>query len=143
MSEIENIDKLISKLNNISECEEMLGRALKREGLKVKAEAKLLCPVDTGELRNSILCSEPKGSKDKMYVEVYTNNDHACYVEFGTGQRGKGTNTNKEVNVSYREDWVGMKAQPYMYPALKNNEDNMIKDIAKDLLKQLRRVAKK
>ena len=59
-----------------------------RRGMKkVQKNAKMLCPVDTGELRNSI---KENGEivGDEINCKVYTNSDHAIYPEFGTGQRG-------------------------------------------------------
>ena len=82
--------------------------------------------------------------------------EHAPYVEFGTGKVGERTNTNTNVNVSYKQDkwkvnipdvgvrWIeGQPAQPFLYPALKNNEDKILKNIKEDVKQAIREVAKK
>ena len=54
---------------------------------EVQGAAKLLCPVDTGGLRNSISAAvETRGQSATGLV--YTQAEHGPYVEFGTGRRG-------------------------------------------------------
>ncbi len=48
-------------------------------GEAVAAEARALCPVDTGRLRNSISVSADGGG-----AVISANTDYAAYVEFGT-----------------------------------------------------------
>lgn len=98
--------------------------------------AKALCPVDSGELRLSLL-PEPVGMKDGEITGGYaTNSDHALFVEYGTGQRGlsgavaNGAEKDPEP-VDYREDWPGMPAQPYMYPSVKSLEENLPETLKK------------
>lgn len=112
-----------------------------RRGMKkVQKNAKLLCPVDTGELRNSIKESgEIIG--DDINCQVYTNCDHAPYPEFGTGERGRESNIDRPEGISYKADWKGQTAQPYMTPAYlhaKNSgevEQEVIKSIQSDIKK--------
>lgn len=53
-----------------------------RRGMKkVQKNAKLLCPVDLGELRNSIK-EDGKINGSEINCKVYTNSDHAIYPEF-------------------------------------------------------------
>ena len=99
----------------------------------MSAEAKSLCPVDTGQLRNSIM-TDSFTMNDKTYGEVYTNCEHGVYVEFGTGQRGSETNQNEEVEgITYRADWKGQVAQPFMYPAYKNTYKDVIITFGKEI----------
>lgn len=150
------LDNLLKKLSQLGgNVEETLYKSIIKQGELVKGEAKLLCPVDTGDLRKSIY-KKTKRSKGKIIGIVYTNSDHAAYVEFGTGRAGERTNKNANVNVSYKQDkwlvnipdvgprWIeGQPAQPYLYPALKNNEKRIIELIKADLRKAIREVAKK
>ena len=107
---------------------------------KVQKNAKLLCPVDTGELRNSI---KEKGEivGDEINCQVYTNSDHAIYPEFGTGQKGVESSIDRPEGISYKADWKGQAAQPYMTPAYlhaKNTgevEQEVIKSIQQDIRK--------
>lgn len=59
---------------------EQIRKALERCGLHGEARAKKLCPVDTGNLRNSITHIV----HDKQ-VDIGTNSEYGTYVEFGTG----------------------------------------------------------
>ena len=60
--------------------------------------------------------------------------NYSAYVEFGTGQVGEQTSTDP-VDVTYKQEWLGMKAQPFLYPAYKDNKDIVIKNISEDLTK--------
>ena len=107
---------------------------------KVQKNAKLLCPVDTGELRNSIKESgEIVG--DDINCQVYTNCDHAPYPEFGTGEQGRESNIDRPEGVTYKADYSGQTAQPYMTPAYlhaKNSgeiEQEVIKSVQSDIKK--------
>ncbi len=96
--------------------------------------------VDSGELQLSIQL-DPVRVEDGEIVGGYgTRSDHAVYVEYGTGQRGlSGEVANGLIKdpepVSYREDWAGMPAQPFMYPA--------VKEVEKELPAMLEQLGKK
>lgn len=79
--------------------DEAIERALEAIGLQCEGYAKMLCPVDTGRLRNSITHSVD-ASEQKVYVG--TNVEYAAYVEMGTSRT---------------------KAQPYLQPAVVNHAD--------------------
>ena len=103
-------------------------RTIKKVTVEVQGEAKALAPADTGTLRNSIKMNY---DSDKKEGRVYTNNDYATYVEFGTGVRGDGTYPDGEKRLTYNQNWKGQVAQPYMYPALQFGKSK-----AKEILKQ-------
>lgn len=156
MSNIIGLDSLLKKLNSLrGNVEETLYNSIAKQTKLVQGEAKELCPVDTGDLRGSIKANTQK-NKNKIVGIVSTNSDHAAYVEFGTGKVGERTNKNTKVNVSYKQDkwkvnipdvgvrWIeGQPAQPYIYPALKNNEEKIIENIKADVKQAIREVAKK
>ena len=89
MSSIEGLDELFATLNN-------LGGNIKKAGKKavgqwaksVQADAKYNAPSKTGDLRNSIK-ADVKIDEDEIVGKVYTNKEHAPYVEFGTGPTGR------------------------------------------------------
>lgn len=85
-----------------------------------------------GQLKGSIHM-EVKAYPNKIQGRVYTNIQHAPFVEFGTGIRGTGSYPYEidGLKLEYKKDWAGMKAQPYMYPALKQNE-KYIKQLFKE-----------
>lgn len=120
----------------------------------VHGQAKALAPADTGLLRESIHM-EVKNAGNELHGRVFTNCEYAAYVEFGTGVKGDGTYPYEVEGLSleYKNkgwayldedtgEWIytkGQKAQPYMYPALKNHEKTikrMFKDGVKTELKQ-------
>jgi len=134
LSSIKNLDSLIHKLKNISQMEQAK-ETMNQAVVLVHGQAKMLAPVDKGNLAGSI---HPKVINQGQTIigKVYTNLEYAPYVEFGTGIKGNGTYPNKDISLSYRDTpWVytadggetfyyteGQVAQPFMYPALKQNE---------------------
>lgn len=96
-------------------------RALERCGLQGEGYAKDLCPVDTGDLRNSI-SHKVKSSEPAAYIG--TNKEHGPFVEFGTGHYSTiGGGTPKKSWVYRGEDGqyhrgFPMKPQPYLKPAV-------------------------
>lgn len=115
--------------------------------LLVHGQAKAGAPTDKGNLKGSI---HPKVMTVGKTVigKVYTNLSYAPFVEFGTGIKGNGTYPNKDINLTYRDTpWVytpdggdtfyyteGQVAQPYMYPAIKQNEKTIKKMFEKTLV---------
>ena len=125
-------------------------RAAVKEATKlVHGQAKALAPVDKGQLAGSIHM-QVKDVENGIQGRVYTNTEYAAYVEFGTGVKGNGTYPYKikGLTLKYKNkgwayfdeekgEWIytkGQKAQPYMYPALKENEKT-IKQIIKAAVK--------
>jgi len=150
------LESLLNKLNKLGgNVEETLYNSVAKQTKFVQGEAKELCPVDTTDLRESIKENTRK-NKNEIVGTVHTNSDHNVYVEFGTGKAGERTNTNTNVNVAYKQDkwkvnipdvgprWIeGQPAQPYLYPALKNNEDKILENIKSDVKKAIREVVKR
>lgn len=144
---IQGLDSLLRKLDALGvSSKKVLKKGIGKAVKQVQGDAKDLCPVrekDGGRLRSSIetLVEEKNNG---IVGKVFTPVEYAAYVEFGTGQRGKAADieAKEKINLSYREDWAGMEPQPYLYPALKQNEEK-IKRIVKDEIKQeIRKVAK-
>lgn len=84
--------------------------ALEAVGLTAEGYAKLLCPVDTGRLRNSISHAV---DEDEKTVYIGTNVEYAPYVELGTSKQ---------------------KAQPFLRPAATTHRDEY-KQIIEQYLK--------
>lgn len=143
-SGFQNINTLLAKINQLGgNASNSLNKSIKKEINFVKGEAKLLCPVDTGRLRNSIT-STTRETTTGIVGEVTTNCEYANYIEFGTGIKGESSPSPPKADIGqgYRSDWKGQSAQPFLYPALKNNEDKVIKEIQKDLIKEIGRLCK-
>ena len=73
-------------------------RALEIIGGKAETYAKMMCPVDTGNLRNSITHAQ----YDEDTEVIGTNVEYAPYVELGTSK---------------------MSARPYLRPAAENHAE--------------------
>lgn len=120
--EIDGIDEALQLLGTLGEpdrADTLMIQALTHEAKKIQQAAKLLCPVDTGELRRSIEVSDiPNG------VCVGTDAEYAEHVEYGTGKRG-----NPEVEHTTKEFWRyqdddgnwytshGQPPRPFLAPA--------------------------
>lgn len=87
----DNSDKFLDALRDMKPI------ALEAVGLQAEGYAKLLCPVDTGNLRNSI-----SHTQDGESAYIGTNVEYAAYVEMGTSRS---------------------RAQPYLKPAAENHKD--------------------
>lgn len=98
---------------------EAAARALEKCGLVAEGYAKKLCPVDTGNLRNSITHMI---DEQEPAAIIGTNNEYAAYVELGTGiyAEGGGGRPTPWVYQDAKGNWHytrGNKAQPFLKPA--------------------------
>lgn len=149
---VKGIDRLTKRFNKIAALE--LRDTMNDATKLVHGQAKDLAPVDKGQLAGSIHM-QVKATDNAVEGRVYTNVEYAAYVEFGTGIKGNGTYPYQVEGLSleYRDkgwayfdedkdEWIytkGQEAQPYMYPALKENEKTikkMFKDGVHTKLKQ-------
>ena len=132
--------------------------------LAMERDAKKLCPVDTGDLRNSIH-TEVSTDGGAVKGKLIANSDHAVYVEMGTGDVGRASGGNGSgVQVSYRHGgwfvplargavmvkdtilkdafagfWTyGQPARPYLYPAYRQHREGLEKAIRAAMLKSLK-----
>ncbi len=87
----------------------------------IEADAKRLCPVDTGRLKVSI---HPRFSRGGLTAVVGTNVLYAPFVEYGTGRRGSGKF--KPIVKGEKKptfgDLPGKPPQPYLRPAFHRHE---------------------
>lgn len=110
-------------------------RTIKKIIVEVQGQAKDLAPVDTGTLRNSIRMNYDSNKKEG---KVYTNNEYATYVEFGTGIRGNGSYPDSNKNLTYNQNWKGQVAQPYMYPALQHGKSLVTETLKQEIAKEIK-----
>ncbi len=155
------LDKLMRKLGGLENCvsSEIMERAVGASAKRIQGEAKLLCPVDTGELRGSIRTNVE--TRDSVTIgTVYTNKEYAQYVEFGTGPVGEANHAGISPNVNpvySQTGWIiprdgvgagdkigyteGQPARPFMYPALKNNEERVSRNISNYIAREIRKAS--
>ena len=94
-------------------------RALEKCGLVAEDYAKKLCPVDTGNLRNSI--THVVDEQEPAAI-IGTDSEYSAYVELGTGiysESGGGRPT-PWVYQDAKGNWHytrGNKAKPFLKPA--------------------------
>ena len=92
-------------------------KALETVGLVAEGYAKKLCPVDTGNLRNSITHTVDEG-ENSAYIG--TNTKYAAYVELGTGIYADGGRPTPWAYQDAKGNWHwtrGNRAQPFLKPA--------------------------
>ena len=124
---VDGLEELAQKLRALSDPETVDGavrEGLMQAGRLVQASAKRNCPVDEGQLRNSIVVTPMENG-----VDVGTNVEHAIYNEYGTGRKGDPSvpHTDKEMWRYQDEDgnWHtthGMAPRPFLYPALEEHK---------------------
>lgn len=108
-------------------------RGLEECGLVAEGHAKQLCPVDTGNLRNSITHTV---NEAELAAYVGTNNEYAVYVEMGTGQYAEGGRPTPWVYQDANGKWHythGQKPQPYIKPAIADHARQYRKILANAL----------
>lgn len=118
-----------------SEFGEALLRGLEKCGLVAEGYAKKLCPVDTGNLRNSI--THVVDEQEPAAI-IGSNNSYAAYVELGTGiyAEGCGGRPTPWVYQDAEGNWHythGQKAQPFLKPAVAEHADKY-REIIKNAL---------
>ena len=151
-----DVDRTLKKLSELD-----MKQAVADAIQTVRAAAVLNCPVDTGELRQSIY-ADVEGDANRAVGTCWTNRAYAPYVEFGTGPKGQANHAgiSPEVTPVYTQVpwWIhesqvdrrtaekyrwfyidtpqgrfyqctGQPAHPFLYPALHDNEDKILKNM--------------
>lgn len=152
---IEGLDRLyrkIARLHNID-----IKPIIEDATIRVRDEAKMRVPVDTGELQNSIDYNVDISAKG-FTGKVFTNKEHGIYVELGTGPKGEANHIgiSPEIKPIYSPSgWVyydtdkqkfiftnGQPARPFMYPALHDNREKISKFIQSRVQKKIEEASK-
>ena len=109
-------------------------RALEKCGLTAEGYAKKLCPVDTGNLRNSITHTV---DEEEPAAYIGSNAEYAAYIELGTGKYVSGGRPTPWVYQDEKGNWHrthGQKSQPYLKPAVADHA-NTYRKIIEDEMK--------
>ena len=110
---VDNIDRVRTELA------QQAVKALEECGLIAEGYAKGLCPVDTGNLRNSVT---HKVDTEELICYIGSSVKYAPYVEFGTGVNyDQGGRKTPWVYQDAKGRWhrtSGQKAQPFIRPAV-------------------------
>lgn len=128
--EIKGLEALLDELDNIAS-PEATTKALQKACALVEGAARRKAPKGDGALRRSIT-SKVENNEGIIFTPL----EYAPYVEYGTGLFAE-NGGRQDVPWSYQDDkgeWhstSGMKPQPYMRPALYENQQailNIIKE---------------
>lgn len=128
---VKGAEKLMRQLNTLGNINPVVEKAVRKETLRVQRNAVLLCPVNHGELRQSIK-TKVEATESMVVGTVYTNKKHAAFVEFGTGPVGQDNHEgiSPEVNPVYSQSgwWFpGDKITPqdaakYHWPSMTTDD---------------------
>jgi HK97 gp10 family phage protein len=127
-------NRLFIKLNKLKDFD--IKKPLTEAGLLVEREAKKNCPVNTGNLRDSI-----KSTVDGDTATIGTNVEYGIYTEMGTGLYAVNGDGRQDVPWAYKDEegnfhfTNGIHPQPYLLPALDDNRD-AIKNIFDKAIKE-------
>lgn len=156
---MDGVDELLRKLGDISRIHTELYGLMDQCGTFIRDDARLRAPVDIGDLRRSIQ-NTTRETEGGIEAVVHTNSDHAAFVEFGTGPVGAAHHQGispQAQPIYAREKWrgvipflknekdsgvryiAGQPAQPYLYPALKENEEQLERFLADGIREIIRR----
>lgn len=137
--QIEGLDKLLKKLDGLGgSIPQSTQKALLRAGGVFEKAAKEKCPVDTGDLRDSIHTE----AKADDQVATGTSLKYGPDVEFGTGPKGDPSvpHTTKKF-WRYKDaegNWHtshGQPPQPFMRTAFSENKDKAV-DAVKESIRE-------
>lgn len=130
----EGLDEILDKLDKISSDANIEG-ALGTCCALVERSAKQKAPKDNGELRRSIT-SKVEGTQGIVFTPL----EYAPYVEYGTGLFAE-SGGRMDVPWNYQDDegeWhstSGQKPQPFMRPALEENQETIKRLLREELTK--------
>ena len=133
MIKFEGLDDVLEALDSVVD-EAKLEQALGKACALVEKSAKQNAPKDTGALARSIT-----SEIDNLQGIVFTPLEYAPYVEYGTGLFAESSGR-QDVPWSYKDEkgvWhktSGMKPQPFMRPALDDNQSKIIEIIKEGIL---------
>ena len=139
MAEIEfkGLDKIIAKLDKMQDTSTIVS-AMQDACDLVEGAAKDKAPKDTGALRRSIT-SKIEVTGSEIDGIVFTPLEYAPYVEYGTGLFAENGN-GRQTPWVYKDDkgkyhyTHGQHPQPFMRPALKENEQNIKKKLKEGIM---------
>ena len=121
--------ELHSRFGEIIIASERRGRDLvTRTCMAVEAGAKRNL-VENESVDTTNLFSSVEADTDGFEGEVGTAVFYGPFVEFGTGERGDASEfPGKPAGITYSEDWKGMRARPYLIPALEAERERFEHD---------------
>ena len=168
---IENLERVMAEFSRLEgpDREKAVQNGLRSVAATTQSIAKEMVDTDSGELKTSIRYKLEK-EEGGINAYVYTNSDHAAFVEFGTGPVGAASggsgaavmvsyslgpwkHVSKNGKVFYTDYWVyrdadgnfwatrGQPAKPFMYPAAQAGKKIVVPKMAKAFERFVKRLA--
>ena len=139
MAEVEfkGLDKIIAKLDKMQDTSTIVS-AMQDACDLVEGSAKYKAPKDTGALKRSIT-NRVEVIGNEVSGIVFTPLEYAPYIEYGTGLYAENGN-GRQTPWVYKDDkgkyhyTHGQHPQPFMRPALKENEQNIKKKLKEGIM---------
>ena len=116
-----------------AEIKAALLRGIEKCGLVAEGYAKKLCPVDTGNLRDSITHTV---DEEEPAAYIGSNVEYASYVCLGTGKYAEGGRPTPWVyqDAKGKFHWTaGNKAKPFLKPAVADHKEQYREIIKSEL----------
>lgn len=135
---VEGAEEFKANMNNVDG--HKVREIADRIGQIMQETAVMRVPVDTGNLRSSINTAIESG-EDETTITVGTNIFYAPYVEYGTGQIGAesgGVEYPRDSDVTYSSERIGMEAQPFLRPALYDNEKRIMELVKNAVVQEMK-----
>ena len=129
-------------LDNIAASEIAIKRAVRRGvqkgGKVIQAQCKAMCPVDTGELHDSIIEQTSGDGEGEYTSEVGPTAPHGIHVELGTGLYAK-NGAGRQTPWRYQDakgQWhtaSGQPPQPYMEPGFEAGKGEAVEVLREEV----------
>ena len=134
------MDKLLKELKALDkDLPELIDKVVQANASEMAQTARRLAPIDTGKLRQSIR----KQKTGELEARVTAGVPYAPYMEFGTGGLVEVPAELQDIAIRFKGAGVrriNLRPQPFMYPALKLQEPQLIKDMEKAIAKKINKI---
>lgn len=132
--EIKGLDALMQRIHDAPDTiKSIIDAELSAGAHDIEADAKRMAPVDNGTLKNGI-----SASGSNLNYQIESNAEYSAFVEFGTGHKVSIPADFETYATQFKganQNHPGIKAQPFMIPALMKNSPLIIQRIEKELNK--------
>ena len=137
--EIDGLGDVLGKLAEMGgKLDSAVSKGVSLGGKVIQAYCKAECPVDTGELQNSII-EETSGGGGSYTSEVGPTAPHGIYVEMGTGIYAGGRQTPWTYMGGDGKFYPtrGQPPQPYMEPGFEEGKEEAVQKLTEEVRKAL------
>lgn len=135
---VKGLKKLLKQLNDLpNKSERDISRIVQNRARRVERDAKIRAPKDFGVLARSITTFE---TADPLTYKVAALAKYAPYMEFGTGGLVSVPPEMQQIASQFKGRGlkrIDIRPRPYLYPALRGQRKEFIKDIEKYIEKKL------